>query len=31
MSEISLNELRQASRQFLDGKTSIEAEATKYC
>ncbi|HEY7093398.1 MAG TPA: DinB family protein [Ktedonobacterales bacterium] len=30
MSEISLDELRQASQQFLDGKTTIEAEATKY-
>jgi hypothetical protein len=30
MSEISLEELRQATRQFLDGKISIEAEATKY-
>jgi hypothetical protein len=30
MSEISLDELRQASQLFLEGKTSIEAEATKY-
>jgi hypothetical protein len=30
MSEISLDELRRATQQFLEGKTSIEAEATKY-
>jgi aminoglycoside phosphotransferase (APT) family kinase protein len=30
MSEISLEELRQTTQRLLDGKTSVEAEATKY-